>query len=115
MVTGSTVAKTAWESIHHGERAHRQVRSPRNSQPASPVHPAEAGWAPDICASTAPNAAHDSAVVLADASAAGQTGHVRAADQAVETGVDCAAGAGETEIGRLVAGAARSAVAGTAA
>src|SRR5215207_682341 len=56
-----------------------------------------------------------SAAVLADTSAAGQTRHVRAADQAIETGVDRAAGAGETEIRWLLAGAARSAVAGAAA
>jgi hypothetical protein len=66
-------------------------------------------------ASRTDHAARDSAAVLADTGAAGQTGHVRAADQAVETGVDRAAGAGETKIGRLVAGAARPAVAGTAA
>src|SRR5215218_4174640 len=56
-----------------------------------------------------------SAAVLANTSATGQPRHVRAADQAVETGIDRAAGAGEPEIGRLIAGAAGPAVAGTTA
>ena len=64
---------------------------------------------------TTQDAARDSATVLADTSAAGQTGHVRAADQAIETGIDRAAGAGETKIWWLGAGAARATVAGAAA
>src|SRR5687768_14648882 len=97
------------------------MRSPARVWLSSETTPPEPGHEMGIPSRTERNqgttqdAARDSATVLADPSAASQTGYVRATDQAVKTGIDRAAGAGGTEIRRLVAGAARTTVARAAA